>query len=336
MYEADSKAPWDLKPSTESPSHIIAPGFVDVHIHGYNGVDFMSASSAELLRMADGLEAEGYEAFLPTTVSASAEAVLSALAQLPEHPAIAGFHLEGPFISPKHPGAQPIDALEAIPEGSSAWDAVFDHPKLKWITLAPELAGAEGLINRLKGRGAVVSMGHSDATCAQVGDAVSWGASHVTHLFNAMRPFHHRSVGLAGAALTDERVSVEIIADRKHLDKRAVQLVLAAKPSNTMAVSDGTAAAGLPKGTKLSMWGHDVVVGEGDVRLMDGGLAGSAVTLRQIFKYLVEDFDALIAAWACCILPRLKLVGAGSPVPKVHLIFDAEGELVEIVRRQVD
>ena len=120
----------------------LVPGFVDNHIHGAFGIDFMDADRDAMVWLADMLVAEGYEGFLPTTITADFADIRRAIDSLPDHPAIWGFHLEGPFISPEYPGAQPPEHILDPPTGPSEWDWVFDHPKLKVITMAPELPGA--------------------------------------------------------------------------------------------------------------------------------------------------------------------------------------------------
>ncbi|MBI1756350.1 MAG: amidohydrolase family protein [Fimbriimonas ginsengisoli] len=300
---------------SEPAGGILTPGFVDLHIHGAFGIDFMEASGGDMARLCDGLADEGYEAFLPTTVSATLEGVAAALAQLQAHPMIRGFHLEGPFLSPEYPGAQPLEAIIAPPVGHSSWDAIVDDPRLRVVTLAPERSGGLALIARLARRGVHVSMGHSNATVAQARAGALAGARGVTHTFNAMRQFHHRDPGLVGVALTDRDLVTELIYDRVHVAKEAAGALLACKGKRAIvAVSDGTKASGLAEKTKLSMWGHDCVVGKGDVRLVSSGaLAGSAITLRNAFRILAEDFGLDAAIRACCVNPRRVLGIRGEP-----------------------
>src|SRR5262249_20680542 len=138
----------------------LIPGFVDIHIHGAFGIDFMSASPKDLIVWCEKLSEVGYESFLATTVTANADDVLNAVGNLPDHEMLAGFHLEGPFISTAYPGAQPPSHIAQPPIGPSEWDEVLDHPKLKLVTLAPENLGAVELATRLMKRGVAVSMGH--------------------------------------------------------------------------------------------------------------------------------------------------------------------------------
>jgi N-acetylglucosamine-6-phosphate deacetylase len=271
---------------------------------------------------------EGYEAFLPTTVTASVEEVMAAVGSLPKNPMIAGFHLEGPFISPKHPGAQPPSAIATVPEGASPWDEVFDHPMLKYITVAPEQPHALELTSRLMQRHVVVSMGHTDATYDQARAGYEFGASHVTHTFNAMRGFHHREAGIVGYTLMNESLRTELIYDRKHVSKEAASLLFKCRPlDRIIAVSDSTMATGMPPNLPIKMWGLDCVTGPKEVRLSDGTLAGSAITLLDAFRNLAADFGLETAIMACCVNPRAAIKLAGPP--RVYVELDRQYNVVE-------
>ena len=333
-YDVDLRT-MAMEPSDRTAEGLLVPGFVDVHIHGAFGHDFMTGSASDLLAMADALQKVGYEAFLPTTVTASREAVSEAVAKLPAADGrIEGFHLEGPFISAKHPGAQPKGAIVTpTPE----WDAVLDDPRLRVVTLAPEITGGLELVARLATRlvpdlglhPVIASLGHTDATYAQVREAVEAGASHTTHTYNAMRPLHHREPGTVGAALTLEELTCELIYDRVHVARAAAEVLLRCKgPEGVIAVSDGTMAAGLPAGTEITMWGLDCIVGEGDVRLRDGTLAGSAITLLDAFRNLLHDFGPEVAIRLCCLNPR-RALRMGEP--RVWLVMDPEGQVEEVL-----
>jgi N-acetylglucosamine-6-phosphate deacetylase len=327
----------DLDPATgqtqpraeDRSAPLLVPGFVDLHIHGGFGVDFMRADAASMTKLCDRLAECGYEGFLPTTVTASAEDVRNTLATLPDHPLILGFHLEGPFISPKYPGAQP-QAFIASP-GAEGWDDILTDPRLKRITLAPELPGALDMISTLSRRGVMVSMGHTNATYAEAEVGFKAGAWDTTHTYNAMRPLHHREAGTVGFALNEDGLTCELIYDRHHVAKEAAAILVRTKPKDRLvAVSDGTFAIGLPAGQMVRMWGLDCVIGEGQVRLTDGTLAGSAITLLDAFRNLHQDFGAETAIRACALNPRLRL-GLNEP-PKVWLQFDRDLNL-EIIHR---
>ena len=307
---------------------VLIPGFVDLHIHGAFGIDFMSASASDMAVLCDKLAVEGYEAFLPTTISSPAILVLKALKNLSDHPMVHGFHLEGPFISPKHPGAQPQDAIEEPPSPGSDWETILNHPRLRYITLAPEMPHALELTSRLMQRKVIVSMGHTDATFDQARTGFEFGASHATHMFNAMRPFHHREAGMVGYALLNDSLSTELIYDRKHVSLEAARLLFRSKPlDRVIAVSDSTMATGMPPNLKIEMWGLDCVTGDKEVRLEDGTLAGSAITLHDAFKNLAEDFGLEIAVHACCLNPRRAL--GLSERPRVYVEMDSDLNIVE-------
>jgi N-acetylglucosamine-6-phosphate deacetylase len=287
----------------------------------------MSASPEEMMVLSERLEAEGYEGWLPTTITATAADVKAALARLPSHRSIWGFHLEGPFISPVFPGAQPPEAIIDVPTGASEWDAVLDDDRLKLITLAPERPNATSLIHRLASRGVTVSLGHSNATYAEAMAGHQAGLRHTTHTFNAMRALHHREAGCVGFALLNNDVTCELIYDRLHVSPAAAAVLLKAKPeTGVVAVSDCTKAKGLPPGSQVDMWGHAGVVGEGDVRLAGTNtLAGSAITLRDAFANLWADFGPEVAVRTCTINPRLRL--GAMQAPRLHLLWSSEGRL---------
>jgi N-acetylglucosamine-6-phosphate deacetylase len=309
------------------PQGLLIPGFVDIHIHGGFGIDFMTAPTEELQVLCQKLEKVGYEAALATTVTASPEDVQKALARLPQNDFIAGFHLEGPFISDKYPGAQPQNFIAEAPVGPSAWDPILDDPRLRLVTLAPELPNCLDLITRLQSRGVIVSIGHTNATYDEARRGFEFGANHATHTFNAMRPFHHREAGTVGYVLQNDALTAELIYDRHHVVKEAAALLVKCKgPDNIIAVSDGTMASGMPAGTRLEMWGLKCEVGRGDVRLLDGTLAGSAITLYDAFKNLHEDFGPEVAIKACCLNPRRAL---NMPTPKVWLELDRDLKITQ-------
>ena len=331
-YDVDLRT-MAMEPSDRPTEGLLVPGFVDIHIHGAFGRDFMTGTAEDLLAMADGLRKLGYEAFLPTTVTGSLADVRRAVSNLPmADPRIVGFHMEGPFVSPKHPGAQPQAFI--VPY-SSEWDAILDDPRLWVITMAPEIPGGLDLVERLAWRGlphfdlstVIVSLGHTDATYAQVVEAVERGATHTTHTYNAMRSLHHREAGTVGAALNLEKLTCELIYDRIHVSRPAAEVLLRCKgPHGVIAVSDATMAAGMEPGSEITMWGLECVVGEGEVRLKDGTLAGSAITLYDAFRNLVHDFGVETAIRLCSVNPR-RALALGEP--RVWSIMDPELRIME-------
>lgn len=315
----------EWEPTSKEASGFLIPGFVDLHIHGAYGTDFMSASAEDMASLAEKLRQDGYEAFYPTTVTAAASEVTKAVSQLPSHPAIPGFHLEGPFVSTDFPGAQPPEFILDYSHQPD-WHEVIHHPQLKRITLAPERPGALSLVSELFSRRVQVSMGHTAATYQEATAAIEAGVRHSTHTFNAMRGLHHREVGALGAVLCDDRVFAEVIFDGHHVTEPALNLLLKCKPLNqVVAVSDCTAAKGMAPGTILQMWGHECIVGEDSVRLAsNAALAGSACTLLDCFRKLVASFGAETATRLCCINPRIAAAMTDKTKVWIHISKDLD------------
>lgn len=326
-YDIDPIAgTWNRVLDEDAP--LLTPGFVDLHVHGGYGIDFMDASTEQIERWCGNLADSGYEGFLPTTVTAAPADIQNALAKLPENDMILGFHLEGPFISPKYPGAQP---KEFIVEPSSEWDAILDDPRLRYITIAPEIPNALPTISRLAQKGVVVSMGHTNASYAEAMAGFEAGARHTTHTYNAMRPLHHREAGTVGFALNQEGLTCELIYDRLHVSPEAASILVKCKSEDRLvAVSDGTFAIGMPPGQVIRMWNLECVIGKGQVRLKDGTLAGSAITLLDAFRNLTDDFGPATAIRACSLNPR-RALSMNHP-PKVWVEFDRKLGVTEIYR----
>ena len=283
----------------------LLPGFVDVHIHGTAGKDTMRGED-DLRGMSRKLAEAGVAAFCPTTMSGSEEETrraLSGIRRIMEHPEpggarVLGAHLEAPFLSEKHAGAQ-----EASFFTDPDWDMLLritdGRPDMvRLITLAPERPGSEAFIRRAAGAGIRLSVGHTDADAETVHRAADWGADHVTHLFNAQTPLNHRAPGVPGAALTDDRFFVEMICDGIHLHRDTVRLIVRCKgPEKAVAVTDAMEAAEMPDGC-YSLGGQEVTVRGGEARLQDGTLAGSVLTMRKALENLIHRFGAEPAA-AC-------------------------------------
>ncbi len=268
------------------PRCTLAPGFIDLQVNGAAGVDFLSVRSPEDLQPAARHLAEtGVTAFLPTLVTAGPEAVRRALQVIGQagglRPRILGVHLEGPFLNPAYAGAhdpallRPPDreSLRALLEG-------FDG-LVRLMTLAPELAGADALIDDLRREGIIVAAGHTDAGFDAALRAFDRGVSMVTHLFNAMRPFHHREPGVVGAVLEDTRVGASLILDGVHVHSGAARLACRLLgPDRAVLVTDAIAAAGAPPG-RYRLGSRDVTYDGTAPRLADGTLAGSVLAMDR-------------------------------------------------------
>ena len=234
----------------------VLPGFVDAHIHAFRGHDTMQGEDA-IRQMARELYQEGVAAFLPTTMSASVEdtrrviAAIRRVMDTPEQRAarVLGAHMEAPFLSPEKAGAQRKEFFL-----HPSWEAFLDLTggdiqAVRVITMAPELPSAEAFIRKAAENGIHVSIGHTAATDEQVHQAAEWGATRVTHTYNAQTPFTHRAPGVPGAALTDDRLFAEFIGDGVHLHDDAVKVLLRCKGADkAVAITDSMEAAGLPDG----------------------------------------------------------------------------------------
>lgn len=277
---------------------ILAPGFVDVHIHGAGGWDVMDADASALSTIAKTLARFGTTCFLPTTVTAAAEPTVAALqrissyvhasasASIPDAPAAqpVGIHLEGPFISGRRRGVHPAEWIALPSQDLLDRFASSARGTVRLLTLAPELPGGLELVAAARSQNIAVSLGHTDATYQEAAAAIELGASHAAHVFNAMRPFSHRETGVVGAVLTSPQVTAELIADGVHVDPAAIRILLAAKQAaGTVLVSDGTAATGMPDGA-YRLGPFEVTVTGGVCRNAEGRLAGSTLTLDRAVR----------------------------------------------------
>jgi len=332
-----------LKPVGEGERHVdvsgcfITPGFIDVHVHGSLGHDVLDGPRA-VHEVARVLPRWGVTAFCPTATAAPPEALerlLSEVAACRAEPAphtarVLPAHLESSFINPEYRGAQPLESLRAPSDllggedaaratGFTARDvlSVIDRHRadVGIVTLAPELEGSLELIRSLVAGGVRVSLGHSGATFDEAQKGIAAGAAHATHLFNRMRPLGHREPGLAGAVLASGTVAAEVIGDGVHVHPAMVRTVVAAKGARgVMAITDATAGAGLPVGTRASLGGQPIVVSD-VARLDDGTMAGSVATMDRVFAWLVGacGLDLTEAAALCSTTParQMGLVGFG-------------------------
>jgi N-acetylglucosamine-6-phosphate deacetylase len=276
---------------------IAVPGFVDLQVNGFAGVDFLSTDAAGYRRAGEALLATGVTAFQPTFITQPEEAVVAALREVPPDggagPQILGVHLEGPFISAARLGTHPA-SFRRDPDRQLLERLLAAGP-VSQVTLAPELDGAHELIELLRARGVVVSCGHTDATASEASQAFELGASTVTHLFNAMRPFTHRDPGIAGAALSRDDVVVQLIVDRHHLAPETTCLVWRAARGRVALVTDAIAGAGLGDG-RYRIGSVDVEVSGGAARRADGVLAGSVLTMIESVRNLHELGAPLVEA----------------------------------------
>jgi N-acetylglucosamine-6-phosphate deacetylase len=334
--------------------HTIAPGYLDLHIHGSAGYDVMDDAPEALPAIEQLLARHGVTGYFPTSVTSPIERTLRALERLADaiearalggndapresghgqaslgrtplaqssvgpaaladtslagRAAPLGIHLEGPFVSHARRGVHPPEhlLLPRVETFERFWQASRGH--IRMMTIAPELEGALELIALAAARGVCVSLGHSDADFVTAERAISAGARHATHTFNAMRPLTHRDPGLTGAVLTDRRVTADIIADGIHLDPSIVKLVALAKgPEQTVLITDATAATGMPDG-RYKLGSMEVDVSNGRCT-SDGKLAGSVLTMDRAVRNLARfaEWDLALAVGAATRNPA-RVVG---------------------------
>jgi N-acetylglucosamine-6-phosphate deacetylase len=334
----------------------IVPGFIDVHVHGVEGIDTLDGGDA-IASMAERLPRYGVTAFCPTSIACDPEALRRLLAGVrlarttrpPGGARVLPAHLESNFINPEYKGAQPLACLRVPrsevrgPKSDEAWtgtdilsEIAAARPDVGIITVAPELDGALELIGDLVAHGHHVSLGHSGATYEQALAGIRAGARQATHLFNRMPPLGHRVPGLAGAVLESDEVFAELICDGVHVHSSMMRVALAAKrPERIMAITDGTAGSGLPKGSRVTLGGYPITIRDA-AYLDDGTIAGSALTMDRAFAKLVSEVGLSLsdAATACATTPAraLGLQGFGviSPGAVADLaVLDRELRVVQ-------
>jgi N-acetylglucosamine-6-phosphate deacetylase len=284
--------PPEQLPAVELRGRWVLPGFIDMHVHGGGGASFTEGTSDQARQAAAFHRGQGSTTVLASLVTApiaELEARAGLLAGLADDGVIAGLHLEGPFLSPVRRGAQ--DPRHMIAPDVAVFERLHAAARghLRVITLAPELPGALAVIQAATRAGVTVAVGHTDATAEVTLAAINAGATHATHLFNGMRPPHHREPGAVGALLDRHEVTCEVIADGVHLDDIAVRLTArAAGPDRLVLVSDAMAAAGMPDGS-YQLGSQRVTVAGGVARLLDdsAAIAGSTATLADVARHAV-------------------------------------------------
>jgi N-acetylglucosamine-6-phosphate deacetylase len=284
----------------DAGGHVVAPGFIDIHVHGSAGHDTMDGTAEAIEGMARFFASRGVTAFCPTTLTMPAEAIMRSVRAVHEcqQRRIAGaqplgVHLEGPYISAAKKGAQPEQYVRTAQ--SLDYREFFSLGNVRLISLAPELDENKELIGFARGQGASVAAGHSAASYEQVEEAVRLGLNQSTHTFNQMEGLHHRRPGTAGAALLLDGIFAQLIADGVHLHPAVVDLAIRLKgPEKAVLITDAIRGAGMPDG-EYELGGQAIVVREGAVRLADGTLAGSCLTLDTAVRNVLEFTDCDLA-----------------------------------------
>jgi N-acetylglucosamine-6-phosphate deacetylase len=286
------------------PDGVLVPGLVDMQINGCFGVDFATATPSDWSMVASRLPESGVTAFAPTFISALVTDLAASLRRLAEvHAApspgsrVLGAHVEGPFLSEARRGAHnPAYLCDATRDAVATLIDAGPRGTLAVVTLAPERAHALEAIKLLTDAGVLVSVGHSDATGAQVAVAAEAGARAVTHLFNAQRPLHHREPGVPGHALVDDRLALGLIVDLHHVAPDVVLLAFRAAGERIVLVTDAVASAGMPPG-RYVLGGEPVLVETGRPPVReDGAIAGSGLRLDEAVRNTVDLGVPLVLA----------------------------------------
>ncbi len=305
---------------------MVVPGFIDVHVHGIEGIDTLEGGDA-IERIAMRLPRYGVTAFCPTSIActpADLRTMLNAIRAARISPGagrarVLPAHLESNFINPEYRGAQPVECLR-LPRGTREGDGEFTgqeilaeiaaaRPDVGILTIAPEIEGAIDLIRDLVAHGHHVSLGHSGASYDEALAGIAAGARQATHLFNRMPPVGHRAPGLVGAVLEHDEVAAEVVCDGVHVHPSMVRVALAAKgTAGIMAITDGTAGSGLPSGSRTRLGGRAINVTQA-AYLDDGTLAGSVLTMNRAFAMLVTTMrlSPVDAATVCATTPARAL-----------------------------
>lgn len=271
----------------------LVPGFIDVHVHGGGGYDAMRGCVEDIDGMSLFHAQHGTTSFLPTTLTAdplSIEKAIDSIVKTSENGTrgaeVLGVHLEGPFINEKRSGAQNL--LYIREPSIEELDRYCEIAKgnIRLMTLAPEQPGAIEFIRHAFHKGVTISIGHSDATYHIVKQAIEAGANHITHLFNGMRPLHHREPGVAGTALMSDELAVELICDGFHIHPDLINYVFRTKSlEKIILITDAVSAAGQPNGDNYELGGLPCYMKDGQVRLKESNdLAGSCLTMIEALR----------------------------------------------------
>ncbi|AMW98666.1 N-acetylglucosamine-6-phosphate deacetylase [Rummeliibacillus stabekisii] len=313
----------------------LLPGFIDMHIHGSAGSDAMDATPESLHIMAKSLLKEGTTSFLATTMTQSIDKIEEALKNLAvfksgkDEAEMVGVHLEGPFVSKKRAGAQPLEHI--IPPQLSLFQRFQELSgyRIKEVTVAPETDGGFEFVENVAKTGVVVSIGHSDATFEEVQKAVVLGVKQGTHLYNQMRPFHHRDPGVVGGTLLLPEIQAEIIVDFIHSHQESVKLAYQMKGADhIILITDAMRAKGLPYGD-YDLGGQLVHVTESGAHLENGALAGSVLKMDQALRNMKETTNCtlqeLVAMTSFNAAKQLNLTGKG----RIKEHYDADLVLLD-------
>lgn len=316
----------------EADGLYVSPGFIDLHLHGGLGHDFLDASVEANLGILDFSTSHGVTYLLATLAAAPLERLIEAMRAISETQdgRLGGIYLEGPFLSPRRRGAQPQPYL--LPPDLGIYEELVRdfQERIKILAIAPELPGAREVVFRALEEGIVPSLAHSDATFEQAMEAIRWGLRHFTHFLNGMRAFHHREPGAVGAALTNREVTLELIADGVHVHPAVVRLLLELKGADHIClVTDAIRAAGLEDG-EYSLSDQKVIVRGGIAMLADGSsLAGSTLTMDRGLRNLLEWGVPLPEAVKMATLTPARVIGVAHRKGSIAVGKDADLVLLD-------
>lgn len=318
---------------TARDADLLCPAYIDIHVHGGNGVDVMDDAPGVLDKLALHKAREGVGGWLPTTVTAPQAEIDNALRRIAQRvrnggpgATVLGSYLEGPYFTPQNKGAHPPELFQAL--RICELDRLIDVSQntLRVVALAPEKPAALDAIKHLKSRNIRVMLGHSAATYEQTLSAFEAGADGLVHCFNGMTGLHHRHPGMAGAGLTDKRAWLELIADGHHVHPAVMSLGCTCAGPRIILITDAMRAAGMPDG-QYDICGYAVTMQNGVVRTSGGGLAGSTLALDAAVRNLVntvgiapEDAIQMASLHPAKMLGLENTLGSLAPGKRANII----------------
>ena len=321
--------------SLDAQGNMLLPGFIDLHVHGAMGHEVMDASSSGLEEMARFYASHGVTSFLATTWTASRPSIMKALGlvkqmqgQIRGGATLLGAHLEGPYLNPTRCGAQDVNLIRRAEKEEAL--KFLETGVIRLLALAPEFDENLWLIEECVRRGITVSAAHTTANYEQMQRAAKHGISHLTHCFNAMQGLGHRELGTVGAAMTLPQISCELIADNIHVHPAAQKILVAVKnPSGVILVTDAIRATGLPAGDYM-LDDRSIHIQNGAVRLPDGTLAGSVLTMERALQNVCSATGrALAEVWIMSSLNAARAIGVSSHKGSLEVGKDADLVLLD-------
>ena len=308
----------------------LLPGMIDIHAHGAVGCETMDAYPAGLAKMAHFFAAHGVTSFLAATWAAPHEQILAALdtinlvaGTIPEGATLLGAYLEGPYLNSKRAGAQPKGAIRK--PNTKEFKEYLDRDIIRIAVCAPEIAGMDIFIRECKERSITVSAGHCQPTFEEMKLAVEKGVRLITHMFNGMAPFDHRNPGVVGAAFLLPELSCELIADRIHVNPTAMELLYKMKRTNRIIlVTDSVRPNGMEEG-EYSLGDKKVIYKNNEIRLPNGTLAGSSLTMEIGLRNFIQDTKTSLAdVWQCSSINAARMIGVSDTKGSIEAGKDAD------------